>query len=242
MQDRISIDLHIHEDLLPGDYLKESIASFVEMMEGFSEDLADGQAWLFSVESGSSVVRASLEDSVDKDTQLRVVSDVQDAVVEFSRGREPGCLSKRTIQRYHNLSKTVNKRTGTKVSLDIHPSESGPSNVTYIEPYLSNGADEQPPQTPSISKVDGVVKGIHGAKEHYLDVYEDFTGRRVKVKFDNRFSDSEIGDLYMRRIHVVGTTTMDNSGTKVISASIIDKLPSREETPRWSDLVGILEG
>lgn len=238
----LSIRLHIHEDTLPGSVIKSSVESFVDMLESISSDFGSEGKWLYSLESGSAAIRAYPDVSMDEDQQKAIVSDVFYLLADFEKGVIPDHVSNKTEESYKKLSLSLSSlgEKSIKSSIEISDKESAEPRIIDLKPFFEK--DEPAVAVfKSIGSIEGVVKGIHAAKDQFIDVYDDFTKKRIKVYVD-KIDDSTIGNSFKKRVRAAGLIEYDDKGFKrSMEASSLKVMPAPQDVPDFADLRGIME-
>ncbi len=118
----------------------------------------------------------------------------------------------------------------------------GAHQIALSSRLLANVEAVLAPEMTSIGTVEGKLEGliIHG-KSRFL-VFDPITGRQVTCYFSDRIAYDDVLAAFGKRVSVSGWIKSRRSGEKVeVHASRLFVMPSDEELPSASDVLGILK-
>lgn len=243
MDETRSILFHLDKDVLPVEELKNCISDFCDLLKDASDDCYSDIKWLASIKNGSVAVKAYPISSTETDEEIdECLSVIHKDLKLIQGGKKPSVLSIKTLEKYIGLVKTLSKNGKIEGDPTIHVvSPSIPSG----EPVRISINDFPVAEKPIIAfgSAMGMVKSISAMREKFLVLYEESTGKRIKVTYKPEMLDI-VRNSFENKVTVVGEIVYTAEGIKKEMRAEQIHLINNEKTERvlFSNLFGILAG
>lgn len=239
------IFFHVDEDILPADELKSCIVDFLDMLRDAAVDCLSDIEWMASIEKGSVALRAYPTSKTETNDEIdSCLSIIRNDLALLQNGSRPSTFSQKTLNRYNGLAKNLVKDNKTKDNPTIrvvYPSAATTSPVTIRHHDIQT--NEEDDTNIAFGSAFGIVKSVSAVREKYLTLFEESTGRKIKVTYKPEMLDI-VRDSFENKVTVVGKVYYSADGLKrKIDATNI-QLAVKDSGSRvlFSDLFGILAG
>ena len=243
MDESRSVIFHVDKDVLPADELKSCIVDFYDLLKEAASDCMSDIKWLASIEKGSVALAAYPVSETETEEEIDSwLASMRNDFELIRGGKEPSSFTNQTVERYQRLARTFSKKgkmTGDPTIKILSPAFPASAPIPIRESKISFSKQTQT----SFGSATGVVKSISAVKEKYLALYEEATGRRIKVIYDSDMIEC-VRESFENQVTVIGEVVYSPEGFKrEIKATRIElSEENQKKNVRFTDLFGVLAG
>lgn len=231
---------HLEKDVLPIDEMQTCISEFFSFVQAASDDCLSDLKWYAELERGSvALATYPISETEDAEDVDRCLGAVRKDLQLIRGGKNPETFGQKTMQHYGNITKLFKSNN----HIDGNPT------ITVDTPGDSDRApiamvDYQAPTAPalvshSFGTAYGEVKTLYTAKQPFFALYDETTGKRMKVFYDDALLD-QVRRCYRSYARVTGDVTFNPDGTKRDMHACEIQVVDRDKEVSFSDLFGIL--
>lgn len=240
-----NVTFHLEKNIMPADALKQCVASFVDLLKSASSDLMSDAEWMASIEKGSVALVAFPTSEMETEAEIdECLRSIDENLSLLCGGKRPSRFSSRTISHFQAFARTL-VEDGVVEGNPIIQVNSPSFASAPIVPGCALGkiecASANPAPIRAIGTAYGEVKYISVIRDNFFALYDERTGKKIKVLFDDALLD-EVRRSLKRAIRVTGEVIYAENGEKKEMKAIEIEQGRANDTPvSFLDLFGVLE-
>lgn len=231
---------HLEKDILPIEELQTCISEFFAMIQSASEDCLSDVRWFAEIQQGSVALATYPSSDTETDEEIdQCLGAIRRDFKLIQGGKSPSTFTWKTMQHYEamtRLFKSDGGLTGNPTISVSYPSsnEREPiAMVDYSVPTRPKTVDH------SFGTAYGEVKTLYASRRPFFALYDEASGRRIRVYYDDGLLDTVRSCYRSDYVRVTGDISFNEDGTKrdIVAKDI--QVVERPKTLSLADLFGI---
>ncbi|WP_165044980.1 hypothetical protein [Adlercreutzia sp. ZJ138] len=231
---------HLEKDILPVEELQTCISEFFAMIQSASEDCLSNVKWFAEIQQGSVALATYPFSDIETDEEIdQCLGTIRRDFKLIQGGKSPSTFTKKTLQHYEAMTRLFISEKGLSgnPTIDVlYPSsnEHDPiAMVDYSAPAESKTIDR------SFGTAYGEVKTLYASGRPFFALYDETSGKRIKVYYDDTLLDTVRSCYRSNYVRVTGDISFNEDGTKrdILAKDI--QVVERPDTVSLYDLFGI---
>lgn len=233
---------HLEKDVLPIDEMKACVAEFFGFVQSASDDCLSDLKWYAEIQHGSvALATYPYSDTESPEEINRCLGIVRKDLRLIQGGKQPETFGPKTMSHYSNMTKLFAVDGGLSGNPTIVVDTPDEDDRTPIE-MVDYAAPTVPLViTHSFGTAYGEVKSLSATGRPYFALYDESTGKRMKVFYDDEFLDI-VRACYRSYVRVTGDIIFNENGTKREMFARDIQVVDRSKRVPFSSLFGILGG
>ncbi|OUN42854.1 hypothetical protein B5G21_06555 [Enorma massiliensis] len=231
---------HLEKDILPVEELQTCISEFFAMIQSASEDCLSDVKWFAEIQQGSVALATYPSSDTETDEEIdQCLGTIRRDFKLIQGGKSPSTFTKKTMQHYEAMTRLFKSEKGLSgnPTIDVtYPSSSEREPIAMVDysmPTRPKTIDR------SFGTAYGEVKTLYASGRPFFALYDEASGKRIKVYYDDALLDTVRSCYRSNYVRVTGDISFNKDGTKrdIVAKDI--QVVERPETVSLADLFGI---